>query len=112
MLNFFFVKQVPEKCWACEKVVHKDMVMFSHKRPCQGLHHRPPKTKLRCSVAPLPLVHLKLAEVAIVAVSPEPHFYPSLYWFLWDVLFEGCPALAFDHGLISGAFTVRVVTLP
>ena len=67
---------------------------------------------LRCRIAPLPLVHLKMAEVAIVTVSPDPHFYPSLYRFLWNVLFEGCPALAFDHGLISGAFTVRVVTLP
>ncbi|CAI8005305.1 hypothetical protein GBAR_LOCUS4135, partial [Geodia barretti] len=41
------LKQVHEQCWAREKVVHKDMVVFSHKRPCQGLHHRPPKTKLR-----------------------------------------------------------------
>ena len=106
------LKQVHEQCWAREKVVHKDMVVFSHKRPCQGLHHRPPKTKLRCRVAPLPLVHLKLAEVAIVAVSPDPHFYPSLYRFLWYVLFEGCPALAFDHCLISRAFTVWVVALP
>ena len=106
------LEQVHEECWASEKVVHKDMVVLPHKRLCQGPHHRSPKTKLRCSVASLPLVHLKLAEVAIVAVSPDPHLYPSLDWLLWHVLLEGCPTLTFDHSLICCTFTVWVVALP
>ena len=48
------LKQVPEKCWARERVVHKDMVMFSHKWLCQGLHHRPPRPSSGVVLLPFP----------------------------------------------------------
>lgn len=54
-------------------------------------------------------VNIKLTEVAIAAACPAPHFIPLFIWLHGHLLFQGGLALIFDHYIIQGLFTVRIV---
>ena len=60
-----------------KEIVKESVVVFSMQFSCEGLHHSLPKTMLY-SGAFLPSVNLEFLEIAIVAISKYPHFYPTL----------------------------------
>ena len=54
-------------------------------------------------------VHLKLRNIAVSAVCSNLHLEPSLYGLLGHILLERGAAFVWDHSLIYGTLTVRVV---
>ena len=88
-----------------KKVVKKEVVMTPHQGTGELFHNSCSQTC--CGGVSSTSIHLKVADVAVDAVSPHPDCEATFRWFFGEVLLEGGLPLELHHGFIYTGLTVR-----